>query len=328
MKSALLKAAAIVALVAAAAATPAFAQDSAKPAAAEPVVTPEGGTQTADKPATKSGAATLNTNTTTPLTTSSASLPGAVKAAQPRKVFGELYSETYIPMADFERGHGRAVLNTYGGVKFDLGNTNSLSLRQNFDFVSTAAENGGNFKIQDTVVNFTRGKLAEFKDGTTLTLIARAYAPTGENSRAAGTLAQERLYLIASKSLKKFDFTYVLLARAFQQGRDFNVNAKGEAVQTGRGSLTNELDIFYNINSKLAFGMIFGMDNVARNRAPGKSTSADDMYIQPTIQVAPIKGLTLQALLYNEMNIRNPSQEHRLFRGSETQVAFNVAAQL
>ncbi|RYZ65138.1 MAG: hypothetical protein EOP05_21045 [Proteobacteria bacterium] len=325
MRAAILKAAAIAALIAAAAATPAYAQEAASEG---PTVTPEGSTQTTSKPATKSATSTLNTNTTTPITSSTASLPGAVKAAQPRSVFAELYSETYMPMADFERGRGRAVLNSYGGVKFDLGNTNSLSLRQNFDFISTASDNGGNFKIQDTVVNFTRGKLAEFKDGTTLTLIARAYAPTGENSRASGQIAQERLYLIASKSLRKFDFTYVIMGRAYQQARDYNVAEDGKITQTGRASLTNELDIFYNINSKLAFGLIVGMDNVARNRAPGQSTSVDDAYFQPTIQIAPVKGLTLQALLYNEWNIRNPSQEQRLFRGNETQVAFNVAAQL
>ena len=231
-------------------------------------------------------------------------------------------------MADFERGRGKAVLNSYGGLRYDLGNTNAISLRQNFDFISTSASGGGNFKIQDTVINFTRGKLAEFKDGTTLTLIGRAYLPTGENSRNIGQQGQERLYLIASKSLGKFDLSYIIMGRIFQQSRSYNTNDKGEFVQTARASLTNEFDAFYNITQKVAVGMIVGMDNVARNRAPGKSTSVDDVYVQPTIQVAPLKGLTLQALLYNELNIRNPSQEHRLFRGSETQVAFNVAAQL
>ncbi|RYZ65503.1 MAG: hypothetical protein EOP05_20505 [Proteobacteria bacterium] len=334
MRAAILKAAAIAALIAAAAATPAYAQDSAaKAPATDPSVSNDGSADDGlGSSVTKSGTSTLNTNTTSPLTTSSASLPSAVKAAQPRSVFAELYSETAISMKNFENGTGRAKLATYGGVKFDLGNTNSLSLRQNFDFMSNASSGGGNVVLQDTVVNFTRGKLAEFKDGTTLTMIARAYAPTGENSKNIGQHAQERLYLIASKSLGKFDLTYVLMGRAFQQSRSYNqsTNDKGEIeyAQTPRASLTNEIDAFYNFNPKLALGMIVGMDNVAMNRAPGKSSSLDDIYFQPTIQIAPVKGLTLQAYLYDELDIRNPKAEQRLFSREQTSVNFNIAAQL
>lgn len=320
MKAAILKGAATLSLFAAVAASTAQAQDQSS----TPV---DGNVAGASKPATKSGTVILNTNSPVPLTTSTASLPAAVQAKK-SNFGGEFYSETSIPMADFERGRGKAVLNSYGGLRYDLGNTNAIAVRQNFDFLSNSSSGGGNFKIQDTVVNFTRGKLAELKDGTTLTLIARAYLPTGENSRNIGQHGQERLYLIASKSIGKLDLTFITMARAFQQSRSYNVNDEGKFAQTTKASLTNEFDAFFNITKQVALGMIVGMDNVARNRAPGLSTSHDDVYVQPTLQVAPLKGLTMQAYLYNELNIRAPSQEHRLFRGGETSVAFNVAAQL
>jgi hypothetical protein len=326
MKAAVIKAAAVLALIAATN-SQALAQDKASETST--TAAEADGTGPDNKGAVMApGNTTLNANTTNPVTQSSASLPAAIKAAQPRKVFGELYTESYIKMTDLEHSEKGALLNSYGGVKFDLGNTNSIALRQYFDYQSAGGGADADIAVQDTVINFTRGELAKFSDGTTLTLIARAYLPTGESSRAINQNGRERLYLIAAKSLGKFDLSYIVLGQLWQQSNQAQLNEKGEWAQNNIASLSNEFDAFYNINSKLALGMIVGMDNIAKGRAPGKSTSVDDVYFQPTIQVAPVKGLTIQALLYNELNIRSPEQEHRLFRGKETQFAFNVAASL
>ena len=274
---------------------------------------------------------TLNTNSTNPstATTSTASLPEAIKAASPRTVFGELYTETYAPMADFQKGQGTPQFDSYGGVKFDLGNSRSLSVRQNFDYTGAAADGIGKFHVQDLAINYADGKLATFMGDGTLTIIGREYLPTGENSRNNGNQGAERLYLIGSKSFGKLDLAYVTLGQYSNNTKDSFVNpANGKETQNRWGYFAQELDVFYNLSDKFAVGVLVGQEIKGFRPLAGKADADQDAYLQPTLQYAPVKGLTFQAALYNEINIAHPAQDFALMRNDEMAAYFNMAASL
>lgn len=281
------------------------------------------------KPVAGSAATTLNTNSTVPATTSTASLPEAIKAASPRKVFGEFYTETYDSMDDFQKGVGTPQFDSYAGVKFDLGNSRSFSVRQNFDYTGAQEAGMGAFHIQDIALNYADGKLATFAGDGTITFIAREYLPTGENSRNNGNMGAERLYLVGSKSYGKLDLSYVVMGTLSNNTRDSFMNpATGKETQNRWGYAVHEFDAFYNLSDKFAVGALVGNDYYFYRPLAGKADSKSTLYVQPTLQYAPVKGLTLQAAVYNEINIAHPARDFAFARSEDLSAYFNLAASL
>ncbi len=272
---------------------------------------------------------TLNTNTTEPTSTSTASLPTAIENASPRTVFGELYTETYYQMTDLENGSGSPQLDSYAGLKFDLGNGRSASVRQNFDYKGiTATDGANNFHVQDIALNYADGKFATILGDGSLTFIARVYLPTGENSRfLTGNAGAERLYLVGSKSYGKMDLSYVVMGQYTNTTKD-SFFRNGAEVQNRYGYGVHEFDAFYNVTEKFAVGALVGQEFKFLRALGGSRTFNSDIYIQPTLQYSPIKGLTFQAALYNEINTDQPTQDFALARDNEVSAFFNMSASL
>lgn len=282
----------------------------------------------------QSATTAIITNTTDPVTTSTAGLAEAISAAEPRRFFGEFYTETNEDMTDIEKGAGTPNFDTYFGVKYDFGNARAFSVRQNFNYASASGGGFGDFHIQDLALNYVDGKLGKFMNDGSIIMIARAYLPTGEKSRFITHQAgKERLYLFEAKSFGKWDLTLVQLGQLFNSTQTYYLDGKGRAQLTPISQVTAEFDAFYNVNSVLSFGAIAGIDHGWFNSYSNKDTQAADFYIQPTIQVIPTKGLTAQVYLYNQVDIRNPVHDFALLRddggdNDALQIWANLAASL
>lgn len=281
----------------------------------------------------QSGTETLNTNTVTPETTSTANLAKAIEAAAPRRWFGEFYSETYTSKTDFENGHGTPRLDSYAGVKYDFGNSRALSVRQNFDYTGALGSGAGDFHIQDLAINYTDGKLATFAGDGAIIFIGRLYLPTGENSRnITKREGAERAYFLAAKSFGKLDLTYVLMGQVANWTQDSyqSVDAKGVVTDNQNKwlAMVNEVDVFYNITPKVAVGFLVGDDYYRNRPVAGQYDVASDVYLQPTLQLTPFKDVVLQAAIYDNPNIYNPKVDFAFMRDEDLSVYFNLAATL
>lgn len=281
-------------------------------------------------PAAANGPAVLNMNSTVPAATSSSSLPAAIQAAAPRTVFGELYTETYTAYDDITSGKGSPQFDSFAGVKFDLGNSRSLSLRQNFDYTGLTDVKSNVFHIQDIAINYSDAKLATFMGDGSLTLIAREYLPTGENSRfMTGNVGAERVYLVAAKSFGKWDLDVLTMAQLSNNTKDSFMAADGSGEKQNRwGYATYEFDSMYNFNSKFAAGVTAYVEHKFFRPLAGKADSTADMGLQPILQFTPRKGLALQAALINEIEIAHPKQPIAPLRTEELQAYFNLSATL
>ncbi len=279
--------------------------------------------------ATMDATTTLNTNTTQPNSTSTASLPSAIENASPRTVFGEFYTQTYHKLTDLNSGTGSPKLDSYAGLKFDLGNARSLSLRQNFDYTGVTDASGANtFHIQDLAINYADGKLATILGDGSLTIVGRLYVPVGENSRNNGNMGAERVVLIGSKSYGKMDLSYSVLGQYSNVTRDSFMGADGKEAANREGLVTHSFDAFYNISDKLAVGGSVGQEFLFFRSLGSSRRFNSDVYIEPTLQYSPVKGLTFQAALYNEINTDQPSQDFALARKDELSAFFNMSASL
>ena len=267
--------------------------------------------------------------------TSTANLSKAIAEAKPRRVFGEFYTETNEDMADVKKGAGTPQLDSFAGVKYDFGNARSVSVRQNFSYMSAGlgtndTRGSGEFHIADIALNYTDGKLATiFGDGA-LIVIARQYLPTGENSRfLTHNAGQTRLYLIESKTIGKWDLSLVQALRYYETTQDSYFKA-GKEAQNTEGIATAEADAFYNLNSVVSLGMIAGYDSTRKRPLADSDLKADDFYVQPTLQVVPAKGVTAQLYLYNEIDTRNPKHDFAFMREDDNalQVWANLALTL
>ncbi len=310
---------------------------AADKAAAKAASTSAEGIQTvsddaSDQPAgvkAQSGTAVLETNRTTPATTSTASLPGEIKAASPRTVFGEYYAETYTAIDDVQKGQGTPRIDSYAGVKFDLGNSRAFSVRQNFDYTGAAANGVGNFHVQDIALNYADGKLATFAGDGSLTIIAREYLPTGENSRfLTGNKGAERVYLIAAKSYGKLDLDVLTLGQISNNTKDSYMGADGKEAQNRWGLGVIEFDAMYNITSKFSAGITLENDYLFFKPLAGNPDSQTDIVIEPIVQYAPIKGLAIQAALVNTIDTGHPDKAFALMRHDEMKAFLNLAASL
>jgi|GEM_PF-3882783 len=282
----------------------------------------------ARRPVGGDAASTLNTNSSVPVNKSSTSLPEAIQAAAPRKVFGEFYTETYTDYNDFSAGKGSPRFDSYAGVKYDLGNARSLSVRQNFDYTGLTDTGSNAFHVQDIAINYTDAKLATIMGDGSLTLIAREYVPTGENSRfLTGNMGAERLYLIAAKSYGKWDLDVLGMAQYTNNTKDSYFKG-GKEAQNRWGYATYEFDSLYNFNSKFAAGLSLEVEHLMFRHLAGSPDSTADAIIEPLIQFTPAKGLALQAALVNQIEIEHPKQAHALGRAEELQAYFNLAATL
>jgi hypothetical protein len=266
--------------------------------------------------------------------TSTAGLAKSIEEAKPRRVFAELYTETNEGMKDVKAGTGTPQLDSFVGVKYDFGNARSMSVRQNFSYMSAGrgsidTRSGGEFHIGDIAINYTDGKLASILGDGSLILIARQYLPTGENSRfLTHNAGQTRLYLIESKTLGKWDLSLVQAARYYETTQD-SYFKEGNEVQNTEAIFSVEADAFYNFNSVLSAGMIAGYDSLKKRPLASNDLKAEDFYIQPTLQVVPAKGVTAQLYLYNEIDTRNPKHDFALLREDDTlQVWANLAVTL
>lgn len=273
-------------------------------------------------------AAVLNANSSTPVNKSSTSLPEAIQASAPRKVFGEFYTETYTNYNDISEGKGSPRFDSYAGVKYDFGNARSLSVRQNFDYTGLTDTRTNAFHIQDIAINYTDAKLATIMGDGSLTLIAREYLPTGENSRfLTGNMGAERLYLIAAKSYGKWDLDVLGMAQYTNNTKD-SYFKDGKEAQNRWGYATYEFDSLYNFNSKFAAGLSLEVEHLMFRHLAGSPDSTADAIIEPLIQFTPAKGIAIQAALVNQLEIEHPTQAQALGRAEELQAYFNLAATL
>jgi hypothetical protein len=281
------------------------------------------------RPAGGNGPSTLNSNSTVPAATSSASLPKEIQAASPRRVFGEFYTEAYTAYDDISNGKGSPRLDSFAGVKYDLGNARSFSVRQNFDYTGLSSTRTNAFHVQDIALNYADGKLATFATDGALTLIAREYLPTGENSRfLTGNVGAERLYLIAAKSFGKLDLDVLTMGQLSNNTKDSYKDATGAEKQNRWGYITYEGDAFYNISPKFAAGVSVYVEHLFFRELSGNPDSTADMGLEPVIQFAPVKGLTFQAAIINEVEIAHPAQAVGFARADEVKAYFNMNASL
>ena len=127
----------VVAVVVAAQVAHAAPKKSATKAAAKQVSkTPAGAADgiepvaTSAAPSQQSGESLMQTNVPPSTETSTADLAKSIKEANPRRVFGEFYTETSEDMTDVKKGQGTPALASFAGVKYDFGNARAVSVRQ------------------------------------------------------------------------------------------------------------------------------------------------------------------------------------------------------
>ena len=266
----------------------------------------------------QSATTSIENNALNPISTSTEGLAKKIQESSPRRVFGEFYTETNEATTDIEAGKGTPKFNSYAGVKYDLGNARAFSVRQGFSYDSaggggTDTRSLGGLHINDTMLNYTDGKLASILGDGSVILIGRVYLPTGETSRfVTHQQGKERLYLIETKSFGKVDLTLVQLGKAFNWTQD-QYFAGGKTKSSPTAALTGEFDAFYNFTPVVSVGAIAGYDH-GWFRPGGYDTQTADVYIQPTVQVIPSKGVTAQVYLYNQVEIRNPTNKFAFMR--------------
>jgi hypothetical protein len=283
-----------------------------------------------DASPTQSATTAIETNTVSPVNTSTAGLAKAIQDAAPRKWFGEFYTETSENVTDTEHLRGTPKLSSYGGVKYDFGNARSMSVRQNFHYDSTDERGFGNFHVDDLAINYADGKLATFANDGTVILIGRIYLPTGETSRYISHQdGKARLYLFETKSFGKLDLTLVQLGQYFNWTQD-SYFAGGEDNQSAVLAGTGEFDAFYNFTPAVSVGIAAGADAALLRPLAGHSNRSDDVYIQPTLQIIPMKKVTAQIYLYNEIDTREPKHSFALLRDDDNKLQYwaNIAVSL
>ena len=315
------------------------ASTTAKSSKSNTVASPDGietvSANAGDISPTQSATSAIETNTVTPTNTSTAGLAKAIEAASPRKVFGEFYAETKDGMADVRVGKGTPEIDSYGGIKYDLGNSRALSFRQNFSYLSAGStgldtRGSGAVHLGDSVVNYTDGKVAKYLGDGSVIVIARAYLPTGESSRFVTHQAgKERLYVFLTKSYGKLDLTHTVLFQHFNWTQDSYIGPDGKEAQSPWLAGTYEFDAFYNFTPALSVGVAAGYDSALSRPLADKDVRDEDLYIQPTLQLIASKRVTTQLYLYNEINTRNPTNKFAFLRDDDKlQICANVAVSL
>lgn len=263
--------------------------------------------------------------------TSSASFNQAVKDAQPRKFFLELYSESVVQKADLDNGVGGnpSFINSVG-VKYDLGDAKAIYVRQFFDYNSPSGANGQSlFHVEPTQLQYLDAKLMTFgKDGT-VTGIARVYLPTDETSRNAKNMGSARGYLIASKPVGKVDLSYIVMAQYYNQTQNTYVDPTNGLTANRWYRFNQEADAFYNFTSKFSAGVMTGTDSIRyRPIVADNPNWTEKFYIEPALQYAPVKGAFIQFYVDQHWNLWNPSTQFALGRDTDMFWDLNVVLTL
>lgn len=270
-----------------------------------------------DAPATMSAAA--------PGATSSTSLAAAVAPAKPRTIKAEFYTESSLGVKSAEQREGTTDWASYAGIKKDLGDGDSVSIRQMFTYKSAASsEKKGEFHTDPLQINYTKGKLATFSGDGVLTGIARIYLPTDELSRnQTKSQGSFRGYLVGAKSFAKLDLSYALVGQYYNWTQDTYTDASGNVIGNRQLRFWNELDAFYNVNEKFAPGIMAGVETSRRRPViEQRANWEEQLYLDYTLQFSPIKNVVAQFYVEDKVEIQNPSESFRLFR--DTNMSYNV----
>lgn len=259
--------------------------------------------------------------------TSTASLSDNAPKPKKRRIKGEIYNYNEFAASEANYGKGAPYATNFLGVKYALSDTQSIGLRQTFEFQWPKSYTQGQSKIEDMYINYTDAKLATFGD-VTLTGIFRVYLPTGETSRfVTGNRGTFFNWMILSYSLGKFDFNYHLLTYLYNQSKD-EFDNDGTLTPNRAVRLVQFPEVNYNIADNLSFSVSSGTDNSwYKNNSTGRFRQ-HVLSTMATLTYAPISQLSLSTGFSNDTNIFNPKKDFAFFREEELTYFFLVTASL
>lgn len=277
-----------------------------------------------------------SSSTTSAPTSTSAPADGSntasLSAAKERKVKAVFLSEIAISKEDLINGDDSASSVNYGGLNFDLGDGQSLSLRQYFKYKFAGDKNDAKATFDDTVIQYSKGKILGFAEDGTVSTAARLYLPTGETSRADnGRYGALRVYLLGAKPLGKWTVGYNVFGQYSAnrvQWHSFVPETRTVTAPTDV-SAVQWASLAYNFTDNFNIDQWVGTESHWANAGDQFGTERTHlMFLQTALNYSINKQVDISAAIYNEINTHAPSKDFAIFRDDELTYILSLGAKL
>lgn len=251
---------------------------------------------------------------------SSANLSTTVKA--PKK-FGLAYSIRHDATATtVTQDRDADVLGVHRVTpSYSLSDTKKIRARQEVQYIYSmskkAGREDGRAVMSDTWVGYLDTKFVSLPYDWNLSLEYRQYLPTGEKSRfITKKLGMELLYLIADKSIGKFEISAHLIPYYHNNTQDFYLD-NGKPKANEDYSLEDWVTLGYNITPKIQISHSVGTYNYWKRPIPKSGIKKDTiLYNETGIEFKPIKEVSAILSVENDAMIEQ-NTETRLYHDDD-----------
>jgi hypothetical protein len=250
--------------------------------------------------------------------------------ASPRRLKGELYNETHFAKANFNNHEGVTTTKDFLGVYYKTADHESVSLRQTFSFASPKERETIHYTTGDIYGQYLNSKVANFLGDGTITTISRLYVPTGEASRfTTQRMGAARQYIIASKSVGKFDYNYLALGDYYNWTKDaYQSPTDGSWKQNDEWYAAHEFDVNYNVTKWFAIDQELGTETLRHRPLPGNPDYLENVNILTTLTFTITPDINIQTILEDDINIYNPTQGFKVWRDNELEAIMLFTARI
>lgn len=288
------------------------------------------------------GASNSSASTSSALPNSSTISTDLKGATAKRKFKGEYLNWTQLPVADFKNRDGSASSYNWVGVKYMLGETTSISLRQPFtlDYSYAKKDEKGvetkssetNAHVSDLFVNVGDSKFVQFAGDGKISAAVRVYLPTGEKSRLTKTMGGINLRGIVSKPISKVvTLNYNFFPTWLNQTQNSYSDSSGAIKPNVDYTLFQFASVDWSFSKYVGFTQAVGTDSTWYRQVSdaGKDIAQEHYaYIDSSLSISGIPDTDVSVGVSNSPDIHRPKQSFGAFRDSETTYYFIVATTL
>ena len=241
------------------------------------------------------------------------------------------YSRTDVKRALIADSTGSPTSFNFVGAGYNLSDTKSLIVRQEFNYDYPKLGAAGKPKTRDLYFGFNNTTLATFMGDGSVSSSSRVYLPTGEDSRYLtkqnGQIVE---WLTASKPLGRFNLDVHLIGTYANQTQDSYVDTTSDKPKT-TATLDYEVEQFsiltYNFSDRFAVYQVLGLDSLVMRPLPGDRALRSHFTESETGGTfKPNKTLSLTVSYFNYAPTNNADGGFALYRDSDSIYRFTVVA--